>query len=45
DDLPNMKCFSLTCRCPTSEYGTRVLPLVRRMKKLEELTLNIINDE
>ncbi|CAF5151688.1 unnamed protein product, partial [Rotaria sp. Silwood1] len=45
DDLPNMKCFSLTCRCPTSEYDTRVLPLLRRMRKLEELALNIINDE
>ncbi len=40
-----MKCFSLTCLCPTSEYDSRVLPLLRRMRKLEELTLNIINDE
>ncbi|CAF3468616.1 unnamed protein product [Rotaria sp. Silwood1] len=45
DDLPNMKCFSLTSRCSTSEYDTRVLPLLHRMRKLEELTLNIINDE
>ncbi|CAF4049628.1 unnamed protein product [Rotaria sordida] len=45
DDLPNMKCFSLTCRCSTNEYDTRVLPLLRRMRKLEELTLDIINDE
>ena len=40
-----MKCFSLTCRCSSDEYDTRVLPLLCRMIKLEELTLNIINDE
>ncbi|CAF1169275.1 unnamed protein product [Adineta steineri] len=45
DDLPNMKCFSLRCRCETNQYDTRVLPLLRRMIKLKELTLNIINDE
>ncbi|CAF1183127.1 unnamed protein product [Adineta steineri] len=45
DDLPNMKCFSLTCRCITNEYDTRVLPLLRRMIKLQELTLNVINYE
>ncbi|CAF4048203.1 unnamed protein product [Adineta steineri] len=45
DDLPNMKCFSLTCRCITNQYDTRVLPLLHRMIKLEELTLNITNYE
>ncbi|CAF2031510.1 unnamed protein product, partial [Rotaria magnacalcarata] len=45
DDLPDMKCFSLTCCCETNEYDTRVLPLLRRMIKLEELTLDITNDE
>ncbi|CAF0890232.1 unnamed protein product [Adineta steineri] len=45
DDLPNMKCFSLRCRCETNQYDTRVLPLLRRMIKLEELTLNITNYE
>ncbi|CAF1419496.1 unnamed protein product, partial [Adineta steineri] len=45
DDLPNIKCFSLRCRCETNQYDTRVLPLLRRMIKLEELTLNVINYE
>ncbi|CAF1570973.1 unnamed protein product, partial [Adineta steineri] len=45
DDLPNMKCFSLTCRCETNQYDTQVLPLLHRMIKLEELTLNVINYE
>ncbi|CAF4437812.1 unnamed protein product [Rotaria socialis] len=43
DDLPNLKCFSLTCRCFTDDYDTQVLPLLRRMSNLEELALNIIN--
>ncbi|CAM4932424.1 unnamed protein product [Rotaria socialis] len=45
DDLPDMKCFSLTCCCETNEYDTRISPLLRRMIKLEELTLDITNDE
>ncbi|CAF1473128.1 unnamed protein product [Adineta steineri] len=45
DDLPNMKCFSLRCRCETNQYDTRVLPLLRHMIKLDELTLIVINDE
>jgi len=40
-----MKYFSLTCCCPTQEYDTRILPLLRRMIKLEELTLDIMNKE
>jgi len=40
-----MKCFSLTCRCSTDEYDTRVLPLLRRMIKLEDLALNILNEK
>jgi len=40
-----MKYFSLTCYCSTDEYDTRVLPLLRRMIKLEELTLDIINKQ
>jgi hypothetical protein len=40
-----MRYFSLTCRCPSDEYDTRVLPLLRRMIKLEELYLDIINEE
>ncbi|CAF4029189.1 unnamed protein product [Rotaria sordida] len=45
DDLPNLNCFSLTCFCLTNEYDTLVLPLLRRMSNLEELTLNITNEE
>ncbi|CAF3387836.1 unnamed protein product [Rotaria sp. Silwood2] len=44
DDLPNLKCFSLTCRCFTDEYDTQILPLLRRMSNLEELALSIINE-
>ncbi|CAF4549255.1 unnamed protein product, partial [Rotaria sp. Silwood1] len=39
DNLPNLKCFSLTCDKITSQYDTTVLPLLRRMSHLEELTL------
>ncbi|CAF4620905.1 unnamed protein product, partial [Rotaria sp. Silwood2] len=42
-NLPNMKCFSLTCRCRNNEYDIKILPLLHRMSNLEELTLNIIN--
>ncbi|CAF1244678.1 unnamed protein product [Rotaria sordida] len=45
DDLLNMKCFSLKCRCRKNEYDTKILPLLRRMPNLEELTLNIINSK
>ncbi|CAF3851792.1 unnamed protein product, partial [Rotaria sp. Silwood1] len=45
DNLPNLKCFSLTCCCFTDEYDTQILPLLHRMSNLEELTLDIINDD
>ncbi|CAF3331759.1 unnamed protein product [Rotaria sp. Silwood1] len=41
DDLFNLKCFSLTCYNLTNEYDNRVIPLFRRMKNLEKLTLYI----
>ncbi|CAF2987958.1 unnamed protein product [Rotaria sp. Silwood2] len=41
DELPNLKCFSLTCYDSTREYDNQVLPLLRRMSYLEELTLYI----
>ncbi|CAF2837110.1 unnamed protein product [Rotaria sp. Silwood2] len=43
--LHNMKYFSLTCRCSNDEYDTHVVPLLRRMFNLEELSLNIINEK
>ena len=39
DDLPNLKCFSLTCYFGTREYENLIIPLLRRMTYLEELTL------
>ncbi|CAF1534006.1 unnamed protein product [Rotaria magnacalcarata] len=41
DDLPNLKCFSLTCDCSGKQYDSKIVPLLRRMFNLEELTLNI----
>ncbi|CAF3934677.1 unnamed protein product, partial [Rotaria sp. Silwood1] len=41
DDLPNLKCFSLICYNGTRLYRKQVLPLLRRMSYLEELTLYI----
>jgi hypothetical protein len=38
-DLPNLKCFSLTSYRRTQEYEIHVLPLLRRLTYLEELTL------
>src|SRR5579871_2829028 len=38
-DLPNMKCFYLNISHLNYEYDTQVVPLVRRMYNLEELTL------
>ena len=32
------------CTCPDNEYDTQVLPLLRRMSNLEELTLDIYNE-
>ncbi|CAF4381357.1 unnamed protein product [Rotaria sp. Silwood2] len=42
DDLPNLKCFSLTSYNFTQEYDNLIIPLLRRMSHLEELTLNIL---
>jgi hypothetical protein len=39
DDLPNLKCFSLTIGSLTYGYDTQVVPLLCRMCNLEELTL------
>ncbi len=39
DDLPNLKCFSLTCYDSTRGYDHQVLPLLRQMTHLEKLTL------
>ncbi|CAF2946844.1 unnamed protein product [Rotaria sp. Silwood2] len=45
EDLPNLKCFSLTCFDVTDEYDYQILPLLRRLQYLEELTLYLwIND-
>ena len=33
--------FSLKCFCKTKKYDTQIVPLIRRMSNLEELTLNI----
>ncbi|CAF1661111.1 unnamed protein product, partial [Adineta ricciae] len=41
DNLPNLKCFSLKCLCMSDEYDTQIVPLLRRMLNLQELTLNI----
>ncbi|CAF1426971.1 unnamed protein product, partial [Rotaria sp. Silwood1] len=39
DDLPTLKCFSLICYDSTQGYDNLILPLLRRMSYLEELTL------
>ncbi|CAF1240033.1 unnamed protein product [Rotaria sordida] len=41
DDLPKLKCFSLTCYNRTRGYENLVVPLLRRMSYLEELILYI----
>ncbi|CAF0870461.1 unnamed protein product [Rotaria sordida] len=42
DDLPNLKCFSLSAHCCLSDtYDTQILPLFRRMSNLEELNIYI----
>ena len=40
-----MKCFSLTCSCSHYIYVTHIVPLLRRMVNLAELTLNITIDD
>ncbi|CAF1102925.1 unnamed protein product [Adineta steineri] len=39
DHLPNLKCFSLSCKRETFDYEIAVLPLLYRMSYLEELDL------
>ncbi|CAF1472565.1 unnamed protein product, partial [Rotaria sordida] len=41
NDNPNLKCFSLTCYPSGQAYDNLVLPLLRQMSNLEELTLYI----
>ncbi|CAF4618030.1 unnamed protein product [Rotaria sp. Silwood2] len=38
-DLPNLKCFSLSCESTTSDYNKTIVPLLNRMSNLEELSL------
>ncbi|CAF3459827.1 unnamed protein product [Rotaria sp. Silwood1] len=38
-DLPNLKCFSLSCKLATYAYNEAILPLLYRMSNLEELGL------
>ncbi|CAF4625430.1 unnamed protein product, partial [Rotaria sp. Silwood2] len=47
DDLPYLKCFSLTALsyCSSDTYDDMILPLFRRMLSLEELTLSIFVEE
>ncbi|CAF4573313.1 unnamed protein product, partial [Rotaria sp. Silwood2] len=40
-DILNLKCFSLTSYTQTNEYDTHVVPLLRRMIYLEQLTLYV----
>jgi hypothetical protein len=39
DDLPNLKCFSLSCYSETPFYNKLILPLLYQMSNLEELGL------
>ena len=41
NSLLKLRCFSLRCYETTEEYHSQVLPLLRRMACLEELTLYI----
>ncbi|CAF4963892.1 unnamed protein product [Rotaria sp. Silwood1] len=38
-DLPNLKCFSLSCKLETYDYNEAIPPLLYRMSNLEELDL------
>ena len=38
DNLPDIKCFSLTCYLCIQGYDSVVIPTLRRMSNLEELT-------
>ncbi|CAF2513219.1 unnamed protein product [Rotaria sp. Silwood2] len=39
DNLPKLKCFSLKCYVQICQYDETILPLLRRMSYLENLTL------
>ncbi|CAF4031660.1 unnamed protein product [Rotaria magnacalcarata] len=41
NDLPNLKCFSLRIGSLNYVYDTLIVPLLRRMRNLEELTLDL----
>ncbi|CAF1007740.1 unnamed protein product [Adineta ricciae] len=41
DDLPNLHCFSLICYNDTTGFQNLVVPLLRRMSYLKELTIYI----
>ncbi|CAF2703492.1 unnamed protein product [Rotaria sp. Silwood2] len=40
-NLPNLKCFSLSCELATYHYNEAILPLLYRMSNLEELGLSL----
>ncbi|CAF3798504.1 unnamed protein product [Rotaria sordida] len=40
-DLPNLKCFSLSCNYETNYYDELILPLLYRMSNLEQISLYI----
>ncbi|CAF1508421.1 unnamed protein product [Adineta steineri] len=44
-DLPNLKCFSLTYEPLTNAYDNQIVPLLHRMRNLQDLTLYIRIDE
>ncbi|CAF2819760.1 unnamed protein product [Rotaria sp. Silwood2] len=40
-NLPNLKCFSLSCNLETNYYDELILPLLHRMSNLEQLDLYV----
>ncbi|CAM4837432.1 unnamed protein product [Rotaria magnacalcarata] len=42
NNLPNLKCFSLSCNLETYDYNETILPLLHRMSNLEQLHLYIL---
>ncbi|CAF1437019.1 unnamed protein product [Rotaria magnacalcarata] len=45
NDLPNLKCFSLRIGSLNDGYDTLIVPLLRRMRNREELTLDLRIDD
>ncbi|CAF3169754.1 unnamed protein product [Rotaria sp. Silwood2] len=41
-DLPNLKCFSLSCNLETSHHDEIIFPLLNRMPNLEQLGLYLL---